>query len=411
MTKKTKRYIKVKSSKGIYQDTKAQNFLARKVIDGKEYSKSFSKLADAKRWRHHYHPSLPDDFEIKKKVKLGVKSGQFFEVEVDDELKIEEFLNGRNLGMNFGDLVKSYKEKRLPSLSFSSQETLHLKLKFFKDIYETPLIQINHFYLDKYVAKKVKEQKANPTRHRYSFTEELRILKTILNWYRNNYDPSFFNPVLPRHKDMGVIKKREKPQKKMKPNEIMMFFDALEGIWRDFAMTQFYLAGRVQEVAGLQTTSVNLDERSILIKDVVVWNRNKKFVELKNVTKNGDIRYVYMNNILENCLLRRLKNLYPDCLYLFHIDGKPLEYRSIQYQYNKALKKCGFYPRLSSTHIMRHSMGTITRMVTGNLDAAQAVTGHKDIRMVQHYASLPSQANKDAVNQVENFFKKLEQVS
>ena len=56
---------------------------------------------------------------------------------------------------------------------------------------------------------------------------------------------------------------------------------------------------------------------------------------------------------------------------------------------------------------MRHTMGTITRMVTGNLDAAQAVTGHKDIRMVQHYANLPSEANKKAVNQVGDFLKNL----
>src|SRR3989339_223511 len=76
-------------------------------------------------------------------------------------------------------------------------------------------------------------------------------------------------------------------------------------------------------------------------------------------------------------------------------------------QFNHALKKAGLFPEYSATHIMRHSMGTITRKVTGSLDAAQAVTGHKDIKMVQHYAAMPSEANRKAVNDVERFMATL----
>lgn len=48
-------------------------------------------------------------------------------------------------------------------------------------------------------------------------------------------------------------------------------------------------------------------------------------------------------------------------------------------------------------------MATITRHVTGSLEATQAVTGHKDQKLVQHYASMPSMAQQDAVNMVEKF--------
>ena len=78
-------------------------------------------------------------------------------------------------------------------------------------------------------------------------------------------------------------------------------------------------------------------------------------------------------------------------------------YRIIQYEYNKALKRCGLYGTYSSTHIMRHSMATVTRHVTGSLEATQAVTGHKDQKQVQHYASMPSTAQKDAVTRVGEF--------
>lgn len=407
MTKKQKRYSKVDGYTGIYKDSKNDTFLARKKINGKEYSRTFDRISDASRWKRDFHPSIPDNFRSRETVKISNKKEKFT-VEVEKRNKVEDFENGRDYGMSFGDLVKAYFEKKLPSLAFSSREAVEYKLSFFKELHKVPLININHFYLDRFMTKKVAEFKKICTSRRCNFDNELDALKAILNWYRVNYDPSFFNPVLQRHKDMGVIKVKNKKNKKMKPEQILMFFDALEGIWKDLAITQFYIAGRIQEVAGLQVGSVDLKERSILIKDVVVWNRYKHFQELRNVTKNGDTRYVYMNDILRECLERRLRLLDSKSNFLFHLgDGQPLGYRGIQYNYNKALKKCGLFPEFSSTHIMRHSMGTITRMVTGNLDAAQAVTGHKDIRMVQHYANLPSTANKDAVNQVEDYLEKL----
>ena len=56
-------------------------------------------------------------------------------------------------------------------------------------------------------------------------------------------------------------------------------------------------------------------------------------------------------------------------------------------------------------------MGTITRRVTGSMDAAQAVTGHKDVKTAQQYASLPSEANRHAVVDVNRFMKRLEDIS
>ena len=78
-------------------------------------------------------------------------------------------------------------------------------------------------------------------------------------------------------------------------------------------------------------------------------------------------------------------------------------YRDVQYNYNKALKKSGLFPKYASTHIMRHTMASITRNVTGSADSTQAVTGHKDIRMVEHYAGTPQSKQKQAIIDVEKF--------
>lgn len=69
------------------------------------------------------------------------------------------------------------------------------------------------------------------------------------------------------------------------------------------------------------------------------------------------------------------------------------------------LEKCGLSEKYSSTHFIRHTMATITRHVTGSLESVQSVTGHKDQRLVQHYAALNTDIQKDALIQVENFLQ------
>ncbi len=170
------------------------------------------------------------------------------------------------------------------------------------------------------------------------------------------------------------------------------------------------MAARVGEVAGLQVESVDFFERVIVVRHVAVFARTSKaFDYLKDVPKNGEERFIFLNDKLFEILSRRIASAKSG--YVFHENGLPLTYRVIQYQYNHALKKAGLYPRFSSTHIMRHSMGTITRRVTGSLDAAQAVTGHKDIKMAQHYASMPTDTNKKAVNEVNLYMRNLEEKS
>ena len=92
--------------------------------------------------------------------------------------------------------------------------------------------------------------------------------------------------------------------------------------------------------------------------------------------------------------------------YVFTDDkGPPLSYREIQYNYACALKDAGLFGEFSGTHFVRHSMATITRLATGSLEATQAVTGHKNQRLVQHYAALDTSLNKEAILKVERFME------
>lgn len=100
-------------------------------------------------------------------------------------------------------------------------------------------------------------------------------------------------------------------------------------------------------------------------------------------------------------LQRRLSLKSPNSNYVFHIDGSPLGYRTIQHHYNKALRDAGLSDRFSSTHFIRHAMAFFTRAAFNSLDYVQAVTGHKSSSLAEHYSGLPTDKQAEAMNEIE----------
>lgn len=88
---------------------------------------------------------------------------------------------------------------------------------------------------------------------------------------------------------------------------------------------------------------------------------------------------------------------------MFHVGGKPLNYGTIQLNYRKAQRK-GKLP-YSGTHILRHGMATLARKVGGGLDAVIAMTGHKDIKLADHYSKCDEEDQKDVSLKVMRYIK------
>ena len=235
----------------------------------------------------------------------------------------------------------------------------------------------------------------------------------MLNWYRENYDGLFVIPILKRHYTLGIIRKEvRRNSKKMTVEEVQLFFESFDcQFWRDFAEFHFYMAGRCQEPAGLQVENLFADH--LKVEDVAVWGEDKKFLRLKETPKNGEERSVYYNNRMKEILRRRFKErskvpceFFRESTgerlnFVFEIDGQPLAYRTIQYQYNKALKKAGLYSRFKSTHILRKAMANLVRSKLG-LDAAQAAGGWKSRDVVEKiYTDAPNELSRQAVDLAE----------
>ena len=420
MTKKTelpqKRYVSVsyRGTKGIRQDTKSKVFLVEKNIRGKRYSATFNSAREAADWKKNFHPALnfgPLDNSqkstaIKKFNRLRMKS-----------LAIRK-KNGEDLGFTIGDVWELYVDRHLSTLQPSSSEKDYNRgIPFLRCIMNVPMVEIDANFVSQHLAMERNKTIERGNSRRYNFNADLKLFKAFLNWYRENVDPMFINPVLKRHKKEGFIRELPRRRKKMRIHELTAFFKALESegaFWRDFAELQFYFSGRVQEVAGLQWQSVDFVDGEIEIENVAVWNNSKKFFYLKSSTKNGEVRKVPMTEPIFRILKRRKAEQKPAWVkdgvsgkaslldFVFHTGGQPLTYRTIQHHYNRALARAGLGDKFSSTHILRHTMANLVRERMG-LDHAQAVGGWKTRTLVERvYTETPAHLTRTALENIQD---------
>ena len=365
-----KKYKKTQHA-GIRKVLSSGTYEASKKIKGKTYSKTFKSIRDAQLWRNTFNP---------------------FEESKDQDK-----------GMLFEELWRRYEEAYFPEIELSSQGIKRQKIKvFMSDLKELGVKEITPDFLDHLIKKKKKLAISNPLSKRCNFNKAIDEVKAVLNWYRENFDYRFRNPIMKRHYTLGIIRKPVTREKVLQQDQLISFFKSFDKpVYLDFAIVQFFCAARFGEIAGIQLKNIDLLNKSLLIKEVVVEDQSKKFLELKPYPKNGHPRPVSINSdIFKMAISRRIKNVQEGCNYLFHIDGKPMGYRKVQSQYNRALKRAGLYPSFSSTHILRYSIASESRRIMGSLDAAQAITGHHSTKMVEHYAKLPTLLQGETVSKV-----------
>jgi integrase len=138
--------------------------------------------------------------------------------------------------------------------------------------------------------------------------------------------------------------------------------------------------------------------------ETCVWcNTSKTFVELKKFPKNREPRPFYITDPLMEILERRLAFKTASSDYVFHIEGEPLNYCTIQVNFRQAQRVSGIPYR--GTHILRHGMAALARKVWGGLDGAIAVTGHRDVKLADHYSKLDGGFQKEVALKVDEYMR------
>ena len=179
-------------------------------------------------------------------------------------------------------------------------------------------------------------------------------------------------------------------------------------IYKDIAIVQFYCGARISEILGLQRECIDHQSKSVLIKYVAMTSRSKKLLGLKQYPKNGQERVCKLPDEVFKIVSKRCKLSKNNFVFSNSVENIPISYRSVQYQFNKALQKAGLGDKFGGTHILRHSAATLARKVTGKLDGAQAITGHKSITEAEKYGALHSDVQAEASQAIFDLLKALE---
>ncbi len=336
-----KQYIKVRP--GIRQHMGSRRYQAYKRINEKQYTKTFKLISEAKMW-------LQREWRLKPKV-LAM------------DLTLDHYLQ-RYINEYMSTLEKSTQEKNIAVI-----------VTFLKPVKDKVLSSINRTEINALI----NYQKSIASSKRFSFRNELKVTNAFFNWTNLRVE-EFKNPITKDHHKLGQIKKPKVRDNKVPARKVFEFLSNLEGIYQDLAYFQFFTASRISEACGIQIQSINFKEKMCIIAHTVSWDRSKKFIELKDYTKNKETRICYLPDEVLKRLRSRIRNRSSG--YIFTTNGGAMKYRSIQNEYTKALKKSGI-SNVSVTHFLRHSSANIVRESSNSLDLAQAMTGHKDRSVVE----------------------------
>jgi len=368
---RSKNYKKIKSASGIYQKEITGKFLVEKRMKGKLHTASFPSLYEAKQWQKHFDGT-------KAKIPTGGSSYSTLK-----------------------EVWESMQRNHFPILATSTKEIWHRRYKM--------LVMLEHLPMDQLTPAKVSEwviywvshysteeyQTGRGRAGRCHLNNELNLLVCIFNWYKESeiFEKEALHltcPVKKKHRKMGFIKPLPDKKKQIELHHAFLFFESLQPLYRDLAQMQFYTAGRIGEVSGIQWKNVDKKNRRLLIKETCIWDMtNKTFIELKQFPKNREPRAVFITDEIMEVLKRREAFRIPGNDYVFHVEGNPLNYCTIQINYRGAQRKSGI--PYTGTHILRHGMAKLARQIGGGLDAVLAMTGHKDLKLADHY----SKSNED----------------
>lgn len=364
---RSKNYKKLKGSRGIYQNTQTKKYLVEKRIRGKLHTATFLSLFEAKKWQKNF-------------------DGNVYASDEDE---------GHYSTLK--DVWEAMQINHFPILATSTKAIWHRRYKLLKTIEHLPMNKITPSRVTDWVIFWVEHFSSEDYQGsgrgrsgRCNLNNELALLVCIFNWYKQSEEfekeALFLTcPVKKKHRQLGFVKPVPDKKKQIELKDAFLFFEYLRPLYRDLAKMQFFTAGRIGEVAGIQWKNVDLDNRRLLIKETCIWDATSKtFVELKPFPKNKEPRVVFITDEIKDILERRKAFKIPGNDYVFHVEGNPLNYGTIQINYRSAQRKSKV--PYTGTHILRHGMAKLARQIGGGLDAVIAMTGHKDLKLADHYS-------------------------
>lgn len=304
-------------------------------------------------------------------------------------------------GPLFRDIMDEWKRRRFPHIAYSTQVQYDKVLRLhFGALLNLTVHEITPQRIDIWMDELKEKAKVSTKRlTRISFGHELSLLSTILKYYRDYYDDTAFQfPVKQRHKDTVRLARAKAPSPKdLSEPEFLKFREELRRcrngeMLATMATVQYYQALRISEAAGLYWEDVVLDRdepwksRLKIVRSVCYPHRGNEEAFIKGGFKNAQAnRGVKEQPMFPEVFEALAKYIRPGATgMLFHLDGKPIPYRTIQSHYDRSFRRAELPYR--GTHVMRHGGCRRVFNEVGELSIAQQLLGNADLKTTLVYA-------------------------
>ncbi|HMQ11639.1 MAG TPA: site-specific integrase [Oligoflexia bacterium] len=316
--------------------------------------------------------------------------------------------------LTFEELVKDWRDyTKPPRLALSTYQSYEKDIQHLKYFSKTKVTDINGEKVTEWL-RYVQSDEYPKSELRFTFKRELKVLHTILNWYRETKNDSYVVPITGKHrKNAKFIRRRENEIKHLSQKEAEAALLELKAqsnkIYFYMASLQLFLGLRIGEVCGLDWSCIDDDgqEVRVTVKQTCAWDSKTKHPQLVHNTKNNRIRTLVAPERLAN-ILRELKSKSLGTGLVFQKKGLMYKYNAIQRAYKRAFKAVGV--EQLSTHVFRHTFATIFTEQSQDIRATQHYLGHHDLKVTQRYAHYTESVSRKA-NKLFGFGKEPTQTS
>jgi len=282
-----------------------------------------------------------------------------------------KLVNSRN-DISFKELVRIYLE--WADENHKSPERDHIScshlLKFFKD-YKASKISI--WLVDKYKFYRKAQNKKHET-----INKELGALRRMFNLAKE-WNKILDNPL----KGMKLLKVQNRQPRVLKNSEFINIYNVASEHFKPILLCAYFTGMRRGEIRNLKWSNVDLEDGYITIVE----------------TKNNEDRKIPINKSLLG-VLKRLKEDNNSKYVFLKPSGEPYSNRSTwKKAWDTCLKKSGVAH--CRFHDLRHTfVSNLIVIEKEDYATVMALTGHKDISMLQRYSHTQEEAKITAIKKL-----------
>lgn len=294
-----------------------------------------------------------------------------------------------------GEVIESYCEKALPSLATSTRRRWRMLLDF---IAESPAKAVQMSQFDGRTVSELLDWLLAHRRarlsFRYSFTKELKMLKTVLGYFRDEYDETFLIPITRKHFKRARFRSRPPSRKDffIPADKVGLWLAALAGrpdpIYRLVGLVQVVMGLRIGEATALSWDAIDFDRGLIHVKRTVDWvdeyGKSQREPDDRTKTPSSTRSLPFPMAVREALFAAR--ELHPLSTVVFrNRKGEILSDETVRSNYRIAFEAVGL--EWTGTHICRHTNATLGS-ISGRMEEIGINLGHTSERETRRYAKV-----------------------